>query len=65
MSLGDKVSTRRKVTRSGIVHEMADLGVDFLCGRRAPEPFNWTNDPVTCKRCLAALNAASPVESDG
>jgi hypothetical protein len=48
------VSTRRKV-RGGKVHEMANLGVDFLCGHRAPEPFNWTDDPVTCKKCLALL----------
>ena len=46
------VSTRRKA-KSGTVHEMANLGVDYLCGRYASEPFKWTDDPVTCKQCLA------------
>jgi hypothetical protein len=48
------ISTRRK-TQRGVVHEMADLGVDYLCGQRAGEPFNWTDDPVTCKRCLVKM----------
>lgn len=44
-------STRRRTSR-GTVHEMANLGIDYLCGRDAEEPFDWTIQPVTCKRCL-------------
>jgi hypothetical protein len=49
-----EISTRRQVG-SGAVHEMADLGVDFLCGRVAPEPFHWTNAHVTCRDCLRVM----------
>lgn len=46
-------ATRRR-SSSGTVHEMAALGVDYMCGRVAEEPFKWTTLPVTCKGCLRA-----------
>lgn len=56
-----EVSTRRKA-KSGIVHEMADLGVDYLCGRTAQEPYGWTEEPVTCRQCLSAASPVSQQE---
>ena len=45
-----EVSTRRKA-RGGKVHEMADRGVRTLCGRDLAEPWDWTDDPVSCSQC--------------
>jgi hypothetical protein len=47
------VSTRRRWP-GGKVHEMATLGVKTLCGREMPEPWDWTDDEVDCRNCLAA-----------
>ena len=50
-----EISTRRK-TGTGMVHEMADRGVGTACGRMLAEPWVWTDDPVTCRRCLSAIS---------
>lgn len=49
---GTVISTRRRAP-SGTVHEMAERGVLALCGRSLAEPWQWTDDPTTCRRCLA------------
>lgn len=46
-----QVSTRRKA-RSGLVHEMADLGVRTACGQNLAEPWEWTDEPTSCVQCI-------------
>ncbi len=44
-----EISTRR--VEAGVVHEMADLGVGTMCGLDLAEPWEWTDEPVTCALC--------------
>lgn len=34
---------------------MAERGTDTLCRSELPEPWTYTDDPVSCKKCLKAL----------
>jgi hypothetical protein len=43
------ISTRR--IEDGVVHEMADRGVDTLCGLVLREPWEWTDAPISCALC--------------
>lgn len=52
-----EISTRRKHPNTGTVHEMADFGTGTMCGRDLPEPWDWTEEPISCKRCLKAIAA--------
>ncbi len=45
------MASTRRIGTTGVVHEMADLGTDALCGRRLPEPWEYTDKRVTCVRC--------------
>jgi hypothetical protein len=48
-----EVSTKR-IGPDGVVHEMWTRGTGTACDLELPEPWEWTDSPVTCLPCMAA-----------